>query len=576
MQRQSMSKRGHALLISMIFILTASLVMAGISSFSNGSVHMTVRRAEALKAFHVAEGVLQKVHGDLNVLYLNQGGASDEQLAAMTPFSSELSARPEMAQYKVMKEDGAGGLSVQRHSSQLYGPLEGGAYRGLLAQQQDYDIDVAVLHGQDDALAEMQKSRRYAAAAVHERLRAEAIPLAQFFAFYDNDLEILPGPTMVAEGRIHTNKNLYFGSGATLSINAGMTSVGKMYHVRKDGSAMSGGDVLVKNGEGAYVSMNSGGEWLDNNSDNWAQEVIDRYDSLVQSQDHGVPELRLPINFTENPHDVIERRSAGDSAQLAAVKFHNKAGLAIIEGIGYNASGGTVSLTYPNPSNPSQTKSIIATRSWFDYRENRTVRAVEIDVANLIESGKAPANGVLYVSKSGNTNGSNFDAVRLVNGSQLPGQGLTVATDLPLYVKGNYNTVNKTRSLLAADAVNILSNNWSDANTTYSTRVATNTTVNSVVMMGNTETVAPQYNGGLENSLRFSEKWSGKTLTFRGSLINLWNSEIATGNWWYGSPVYEAPNRDWRFDQFYLDPVNSPPGIPSVYAFETVAFAHSY
>ncbi|MBE7560905.1 hypothetical protein HS125_18935 [bacterium] len=483
------TQRGHALLISMIFILTAALVMAGISLFSNGSVHMTVKRGEALKAFHVAEGVLQKVHGDLNVLYITQGGATQEQLDDLAPLSPELSALPEFAPYRVEDEDGRPGLSVKAASSELFGPLEGGAFRGLLAQQRDFDIDVAVVHAQNDGTAEMQKSRRYAYARVFERLRAQAIPLAQFFAFYDNDLEILPGPVMVAEGRIHTNRNLYFGSGNTLSINAGMTAVGKMYHYRKDGSAMANGDVLVMNGDGQYISMRDGGQWLDNDSANWAEEVVNRYDSLVQSQDHGVPQLRLPINLTENPHEVVERSSPDDSPELAQAKFHNKAGLAIIDGVGYAPDGSVVPLTYPNPSNPSQTKSIISTKTWFDYRENRTVSAVEVNIGNLIESGRAPANGVLYVSKSGSTNGTTFDAVRLTNGAQLPPGGLTVATDNPLYIKGNYITTNKTRELVAADAFNILSNNWSDGNTTYSSRNATNTTINAVVMMGNTETV---------------------------------------------------------------------------------------
>ena len=45
-----------------------------------------------------------------------------------------------------------------------------------------------------------------------------SIPLFQFLAFYANDLEILPGPTMTLHGRIHTNSDLYLNAGATLSV----------------------------------------------------------------------------------------------------------------------------------------------------------------------------------------------------------------------------------------------------------------------------------------------------------------------------------------------------------------------
>ena len=567
----------YALLVAMVLILLGALVMTGISSFSNHSVHMTVKRGEALKAFHVAEAVLQKIHGDLNMLYLTQGGATEEDLASFLSATDTPDLEQPFSGYITRREDGMPGLTVTRTSSAFYGPLAGGSYRGLMAQQQDYLLDVSVIHALNGFTSHMTRERRYAAAGIQETLRAEAIPLAQFFAFYDNDLEIQPGPTMYMEGRVHTNGDLWIGAGASLTIDAGMTAVGRLIHQRKDSQSVASGSIMIKNGEGNYVSMNQDGTWIDSDHPDWAEQSVELFDSLVQNQDHGVPRLRLPINLTESPHDVLERTDAGDSPELARAKFHNKAGLSILDGLGLDANGASVPLTYPDPAKPWITKSVISYKSWYDYREGRTAMAVEINVGNLIESGRAPANGVLYISKQGDTNSSRFDAVRLVNGQKLPGSGLTVATDVPLYIKGDYNTVDKTSALVAADAVNILSNNWSDSNTTYSSRVATNTTIQAVVMMGNTETVLDgAYNGGLENSLRFSEKWSGKTLSFRGSLINLWNSETATGAWHYGSPVYEAPNRDWRFDPFYLDPLNSPPGIPTVYAFETVAFLHSY
>ena len=46
------------------------------------------------------------------------------------------------------------------------------------------------------------------------------IPLFQFVAFYKNDLEILPGPNMTLNGRVHTNGKLYMASsGNTLTIS---------------------------------------------------------------------------------------------------------------------------------------------------------------------------------------------------------------------------------------------------------------------------------------------------------------------------------------------------------------------
>jgi hypothetical protein len=576
--------KGHALLLSMIFILTASMVLGVISFMSTNSVIETTRHNEALRAFHMAEGTLQKIHGDINLLYLSQGGLTEDDMQSLVPLTNPtlIGQFPELEDYNTISESGDLGLEVARLTEGFFGELEGGSFRGLMAQQQDYEIDISIAHTQGKQHYEMQDDRRYGFANIHETLRAQAIPMAQFFAFYDNDLEFHPGPTMFAEGRIHSNANLWIGAGSGLTIDAGMTAVGSIWHDRKDSNNVASGDVKIWNGldgaDGAYVSMNQGGQWLDNNSDNWAQDSVSSWNSMVQSKDHDVPKLRLPINLTEDPHDVLERSDPGDSIELQNVKFHNKAGLRIIDGVATDGDGNPVSLTYPDPNNPGVTKSVVSNKSWSDYREGKTAKALQINVGNLIESGIAPANGIIYVSKHDYVGSSSkFDAVRLSNGAQLPGQGFTVATDLPLYTKGDYNTINKTSTLLAADAVNILSNNWKDSNSSYSSRYASNTNVNAVIMMGNTETVlGGNYNGGLENSMRFSEKWSGKKLSFRGSLINLWNSETATGNWRYGSPIYTAPQRDWRFDPYYLDPLNAPPGIPTVYAFETVSFAHSY
>ena len=70
-----------------------------------------------------------------------------------------------------------------------------------------------------------------------------------------------------------------------------------------------------------------------------------------------------------------------------------------------------------------------------------------------------------------------------------------------------------------------------------------------------------QYNGGLENYPRLHEKWTGVTLSIKGSFVSLWNSQIATGNWVYGNPQYTAPNRLWDYDTDFSSG-NLPPFTP--------------
>ena len=65
------------------------------------------------------------------------------------------------------------------------------------------------------------------------------------------------------------------------------------------------------------------------------------------------------------------------------------------------------------------------------------------------------------------------------------------------------------------------------------------------------------YSGGLNNFPRFLENWSGHTFNYTGSMIELFTSGIATGEWDTGS-TYVPPVRNWNFDSNFVD--NPPPG----------------
>ncbi len=76
--------------------------------------------------------------------------------------------------------------------------------------------------------------------------RARLVPLFQFAAFYNGDLEILPGPAMTLSGPVHSNGSLYLGGGATLTIQGNVSSVGSIFSKRKnDNSTYNNGVVRI-------------------------------------------------------------------------------------------------------------------------------------------------------------------------------------------------------------------------------------------------------------------------------------------------------------------------------------------
>jgi hypothetical protein len=155
---------------------------------------------------------------------------------------------------------------------------------------------------------------------------------------------------------------------------------------------------------------------------------------------------------------------------------------------------------------------------------------------------------------------------------------MTVASDNTIYIQDDYNVLNWQPSSVMADAVTLLSNSWTDVanhNTEYSLNGATSTDYNLAILSGDTPNTGA-YNGGLENFPRFLENWSGQTAWLTGSLVNLFLSHNADGQWTYGSPVYTAPDRDWTFDVRFLDFNNLPPGTPLVGTVLRVAFRQEF
>jgi hypothetical protein len=154
------------------------------------------------------------------------------------------------------------------------------------------------------------------------------------------------------------------------------------------------------------------------------------------------------------------------------------------------------------------------------------------------------------------------NGIRMTNGEELAAP-MTLVSDCPTYIQGDFNTVDKKGASVITDAINLLSNDWDDSKGDGDLPSASNTTYNCAFVTGNQQTVFNgAYNGGLENLPRFHENWSGRTATIRGSFVNLWDSQVGVGDWVYGSDNYQAPNRDWDFDNDFFDADNLPPFTP--------------
>lgn len=196
--------------------------------------------------------------------------------------------------------------------------------------------------------------------------------------------------------------------------------------------------------------------------------------------------------------------------------------------------------------------------NWVGGDASRETRILYVNFNNLPAANDPQGDGV-------------YPVVRLVNGDQLDNP-ITIASDYPIYVQGDYNTVGWQPAAVVGDAVTLLSNAWTDAaHQAPGMTNAASTSYYMAILAGHSATPwdwfdgggdAP-YGGGLENFPRFIERWTGRTATYSGSLVSLSEAQYALAPWSF-CIYYCPPNRDWSFDTRFEDPNNLPPGTPVV------------
>jgi len=265
------------------------------------------------------------------------------------------------------------------------------------------------------------------------------------------------------------------------------------------------------------------------------------------------------------------------------------------------------------------TRSVGTTTSFYNNREARNIRMLEIDMQALLdcihtqnlmvyEDGAftgtvKPLNDttegglVFYATVKGPNSATTNSGygVRVRNAGTLAAtasgapaiKGLTIISDQGLYTWGNYNSSSKKPAAFLVDSYNLLSSAFVDG-AAWASRVPVNTTVNAAILAGTditggTEGAGGQddgsYNGGLENYPRFHEDWSKspqKTVTYAGSFVSLSAPRHVTGAWLYGSPQYTAPVRAWSYDTSFNNAENLPPITPRFVYLRQQLFLRDY
>jgi hypothetical protein len=588
-----LNRRGFALEATLILMV----LMAALAAAAVMSAAMVTRTAgvdyRGTRVNYVAEAGADNVMAQLEV-NMSDGIISNAELSAITA--------PTLPGFTIT-------ASAARIGGAVPMTINQGPYAGLIGLNQKIDITVTAV----DAL----RNRADAVVGVN----AQSIPLFQFGVFYENDLEIHNGPRMDFAGWVHTNGNLYLCDGGTGTYFQDIvTTPQSMFRNRKPVAATCN-NVYIDNASGVATNLNFDSRSQPTAAGFTAQSNA-RFNGRLMTSAQNVTPLRLPLPTGMPPVQLIKPRAGGDSPEAQAVKMAWKSDYYI-----------TIDLTRVNGTPSSVCTQALAMvvqpaaravpdaakcpgifqfrrNAFMDGREDRMVDVLDINVDSLhlwVAGSAARANSIMYVTFAGIDSSASPDqyrdypAVRLYSARQLRFPW-TFATDVPVYIRGNYNDIGWQPASILGDAITFLSSNWTDGSPhnaynsgTYRT-AASETWIYAAVAAGNSGTPCdylispctipssppptggsyPNYGGGLENFPRFLENWSGVQMHYRGSLVSLFEANYADRYRWAWRSYYDAPTRDWEFELRFRDPNQLPPGTPTAGTVNQIAFRPVY
>ena len=406
------------------------------------------------------------------------------------------------------------------------------------------------------------------------------VPLSHYAMFSNGLLEFSTCPTMTVNGPVHANGDIYTGSSASLTFNGTVTTTGTI-------SSPAWND--------------QGPNWNDTGTYNGTPPWVTNMHPLLLCWGTNDPHAFIEMPLAgEDPTSTIGQSRLYNWAQTVLLVSNTTVTMTIQDPVGYGVPDPSPILLISTNTPAALATNfpfLVTTNTFTDQRENKLVQVTQIDVGKygqwiktnssvLSKFPFVPYPTILYVADNRTNTSSQMNGIRLTNGRTPPvngGMGWSVATPNPLYVLGHYNctnssylgTTNTTASMPCAfmsDALTILSPAWQDSKSSgsYTARDAVDTTINAAILTGNvpsTGSSSSQFSGGVHNLPRLLEDWnspSTKILTLNTSLINLFNSVIATQQFVNPGTYFDPPIRKFSYDLNFRHLAKQPPGVPCV------------
>jgi hypothetical protein len=529
MSRAACGRRsGFALMLVMAFMAVSFMIISGLLTWTSENAVQGQRHQEFYTTLEAPNAAVEVVVANM-LNDLKEGGLTAVWTRHyVLPDNYVYLAESEMDAPEWDEYDYPLPVTVEPFGSPSYSPLLW-KYQGLTASNQMYRIRAGARRELVDGIQ---------AAAIEMDVQVAEIPVFAFAALYNFDLSFVtpPGQNTTLNGHVHGNRDIYVNPSGSLTFGGDVTAANAILQEQHpDDEPRAAGSV-------SYQAEHDGRV----NSLNLVPATTDARLQILQDY-----QLRAHLIIRVVSDDEVETSKGPFGDPVSLPQWTN---FLVMNRLTFD------------PPDPGPIE-------FFDQRELKVVRAVQFDVGAFAAT-VGSSDSIVYVEDMRATGSTEILAgVRLVNGRQLPANGLTFVTPHPLYVQGDYNapvlgssdTSLAKPAALVADAVTVLSAMWDDAKPNNVETEAQSTTVNAAILTGIVPSEGGAFDGGLFNALRLLENWTHRTLTFNGSIVALFRSQYAVEPWRGDLTVYQVPDRQWTYDAKLQDP-NYLPWTPVVSA----------
>jgi hypothetical protein len=242
---QNRSSGGYTLVITIAVLLVLSVLLITYAISSKVDNVSSTASAKINTGFYNAEAGLNRRAEAIRaafVGYIRPTGAPPKDLSGQTTwkaciqtaaytgsgaFQCETDLNIGVQPVTTYVED----LTLDVPSSIVIPPGE--LYSGLSAQEYRYNV-----------ISIAQDKQMQPTAILGMQFKSRLIPLFQFAAFYDQDMDVQIPPTMTLNGPVHSNNDMYLDASsvgpATLTIEGQVTAAGSLYRGEKQSKDCSG------------------------------------------------------------------------------------------------------------------------------------------------------------------------------------------------------------------------------------------------------------------------------------------------------------------------------------------------